>query len=73
MYYNTMIALFEEGLLYANSDVTPLNYLRNANYSLISNLTPLRDIFQKVANGEWFVPSKWPWVGSIPEADDPLA
>jgi len=71
--YNTALAYFEQGLITANTNWLPANIIRNAGYGLISNISPLRDLLQNIADGDQFVPSEWPWSSSIPDSDDPLS
>lgn len=70
--YNGLLAAFEQGILLAYTDFTALHYLRNFNFSLINNISPLKSIFQTGANGTLFVPDNWSWVTEMPPDEVPI-
>ncbi|CAG9328001.1 unnamed protein product [Blepharisma stoltei] len=70
--YNTLFAGFEQFILWNYTDFGLIHYWRNANFSLINNIPPLKSLFQAGANGTYYVPSHWSWVSEMPPEEIPF-
>ena len=59
--YNSMFAVFEEGILMSFCDVKALHYLRNLKYAVVNNVGLVKQMFMRGANGFDFIPKEWEW------------
>ena len=69
--YSSLLAAFEQSVLWAYWDLQPLHYARNLQYAIIDAIPPLKRAVEEGVSGKYFVPSEWLWTTHIPEDEKP--